>query len=75
METKKEICALTKLSNGVQIVKPSIFYQCPYCKKEMGTEYNFDDSQEYIYCLKCKKAFTLVLKEVDKEFKEKYSQK
>ncbi len=65
MEDKtKEVKALTKLENGVRVVTPSIYYQCPDCKKAMVTEYNFDDSEEYIICIECNKVYSLVLKEV-----------
>lgn len=65
---KEEIKALTKLNNGVRVVTPSIYYQCPNCKKAMITEYNFEDSEEYIICIECKKVYSLILKEVDKKF-------
>ena len=63
----KEIPALEKLSNGVKVVNLNINYSCPYCKKDMICEYNFDDSQNYIVCLDCKKVFNLILKEVNKK--------
>ena len=63
----KEIPALCKLGNGAFVVTPSIYYQCPDCKKEMNCEYNSEDSQYYLICLGCNKVFSLVLKEVDKK--------
>ncbi len=67
----REIPALEKIGNNVIVVNPYIYYRCPDCGKEMVCEYNFDDSQNYIICLKCKKVFVLILKEVKKQFREK----
>ena len=67
---KKEIPALERLGNNVIVVQPHIYYSCPYCKKEMICEYNFDDSQHYLVCDKCEKVFVLILKEIKKEIKK-----
>lgn len=65
----KQIPALSKLAKtGRIVVTPSIYYSCPDCGNQMRNEYNFDDSEEQLICLKCKKVYRLILKEINGRF-------
>lgn len=65
MANKKEIPALSKLAKtGKMVVTPSICYSCPECGIQMINEYNFDDSEGQLICMKCKKVYRLMLKEI-----------